>query len=414
MATTPAKNDDNSEESSSTSAKSTPETAAPPPQELTDRDILMKLWRGQNDLKEEVTGLKEEMTGLKRGQDDLKRGFERLNKRTGILVEEKARAQATRMLGSDASERFLIKSIHDIVKLISKADDRDLRHDDQHARNRAVEKVVAFLTPLLPSVVTAAHRVISETSQDAVFGHASFYDAKERVKEAKRTIESGNQTTGSPQDTIESDVAKQMRSSCGKLLEAVKILGNETKAYDDESNESREKRIKMMTGTFKNKLERIKKAFVDSGNEGLSSCSGPGILLCCGVTQYSNIVCSPEGDDAQDVSLLKEWIEEKCNIFDFKEEIECDIRGTVTLVDDHATITCGEIKSSINDYGAAVKQINLRINVTKFVLDRVFQGRFKQTIRKGHLFVLECGKDAQQKEPTVGKHGASIFVHELH
>jgi hypothetical protein len=101
---------------------------------MTDREILVMLLIGQEN--------------ALRGQENVLTKLDRLEKRTGILVEEKARAIVTRMFGSDFSERFLIKSIHDVVKLISKANDPELFPDNHNARNEAVSRVVEFLKPL--------------------------------------------------------------------------------------------------------------------------------------------------------------------------------------------------------------------------------------------------------------------------
>lgn len=140
----------------------------------------------------------------------------------------------------------------------------------------------------------------------------------------------------------------------------------------------------------------------------MGSNDGPGILMCCAVTQYI-YTC----EKVENVSL-KDWIEEKCDIFSFQEEVKGDIRGGVSLVNDFASVECGEIRSSIEEYGEAVAQMNLRINLVKFVLDHAFQsGRFKHVVGIGHLF-LECEEDGAQQNNCSKQDGTTIFVHVVH
>jgi hypothetical protein len=133
-----------------------------------------------------------------------------------------------------------------------------------------------------------------------------------------------------------------------------------------------------MTGRFKRKLERINRGFGANGS--LDSCRGPGILFCCAAS------------DKKNGRTLEDWIEKGCDIDDYNEEVECDVRGSVALVADHATIACGEIKSSIRAFPDAVKQIELRVNLIAFVLHIVFKsGRFEHVIRKG-IFLFSMAR----------------------
>jgi hypothetical protein len=87
---------------------------------------------------------------------------------------------------------------------------------------------------------------------------------------------------------------------------------------------------------------------------------------------------------------LRKWIVDDCDIFEYNEEVECDIRGSVMLIDKYATISCGEIKSSIASYSTAVKQMELRAKLIEFILHCVFGSDcFDIITKKGHLFVLQ-------------------------
>jgi hypothetical protein len=325
---------------------------------------------------------------------------ERLNKRTGILVEEKARSMVTQMFGSDFSKRFLIKSLHEVVKLISKADDSDLpKEHSSIQRNDAVEKVAAFLEPLVISFVRSAVTSVEKASKDPIFAHEVFTPYKKHIETAKSLA-----ATNEPKvDTV-----------CGLLLSAVKGMGGGKDARGKdlvvvvgESKEQKQQRISAMTGTFKQKLERIK---IATDNNGLVDCSGPGIMFCCALTK------APKEDWGIE-SRLKAWIDgTDLNFEHYRQEVECDIRGSVSLVGSHATISCGEIKTTFTceAYASAVAQLQLRSSLVEFVLRQIFGERFiMNTIKKGHLFVLEANEDHQNfshKEEG----NLSVFVHRVH
>jgi len=88
----------------------------------------------------------------------------------------------------------------------------------------------------------------------------------------------------------------------------------------------------------------------------------------------------------------------------------------VALVGSHATISCGEIKSTFHReaYASAVAQLQLRSSLVEFVLRQTFGERFiMHTIKKGHLFVLEADEDHQNfchKEEG----DLWVFVHRIH
>ena len=74
---------------------------------------------------------------------------------------------ASRMFGSYFSERFLIKLIHEVVKLISEANDKRLPEDHgMDAQNDVVDLVIRVLEPLLNSFVRSVIISISMASLD--------------------------------------------------------------------------------------------------------------------------------------------------------------------------------------------------------------------------------------------------------
>jgi hypothetical protein len=346
------------------------------------------------EVKSEMKEVKSEMKEVKSEMKKVKTHLDRLDKRTGILVEEKARMMASRMFGSDFSERLLIKSIHEVVKLISKANDKRLPKDHgMEARIDAVDLVLRVLEPLLIAFVKSAVISISVASLDEVFDHSEFAGAKSQIRTAEEL---------SRENTPDS------AKICGLLIDAVKKMSTET-LIGDEDEDKKGKRVKS-AGRFKRKLERIKATFL--GKNGLTSCSGPGIMFCCAVS------CAPKmiwGDE----NSLRKWIEDVCDIFEYSEEVECDVRGSVMLIGKYATISCGEIKSSIATYSTAVKQMELRAKLIEFILHCVFgSDSFDTVTKKGHLFVLEAEEDDQRMAArsigTEANNELSVFVHRIY
>jgi hypothetical protein len=102
---------------------------------------------------------------------------------------------------------------------------------------------------------------------------------------------------------------------------------------------------------------------------------GQGIMVC------SALCMMPKGDNVAD------WIAKSDNV-DWRLELECDLRGSVMLVGDNAVISVSEIESSSNEYGTAVKQMELRANLIALILQIVFDSRFKRIVKKGHIYIF--------------------------
>jgi hypothetical protein len=329
-------------------------------------------------LKQELKQVKQE---LKQELEPMKKSLDRLEKRTGILTEEKARKVAMHLFGSSFSKRLVIKSIYEVVKLISKADDPELPKDYAFkSLTDAVTKVAGHIRSHLPHFVKSAYRALVETTADDAFAHDTFSKAKQDLQDVKTRLSSA------PEDA-------DYKVICGLMIGAVSKFGTKSKV-GDENEDQKDKRVKLTTGRFKSKLERLKKGF--GSDRDLEECSGPGIMICAALSMMPN--------GATESELIE--------IVDWKQEIEFDIRGSVMLVEDHATISCGEIKSSIGGYSDAVKQMELRANLIEFVLQIVFDNRFTHIVKKGHLFVLETDKNGQIQHEKKDS-GLSVFLHRI-
>jgi len=143
-------------------------------------------------------------------QKEIKDRIARLETKNGLLVEEKARGMAERMFGSDFSSPFLIKSIHDLVKLVSKANDPKILSDDYNVRNAAVLKLVKVPEPLRQSFTISAASEICKVAQDPLF--QQFAATVEKIGKVNEEIEKPENSIGN------------IEKNCGTLLGLVQDL----------------------------------------------------------------------------------------------------------------------------------------------------------------------------------------------
>jgi transglutaminase/protease-like cytokinesis protein 3 len=178
------------------------------------KEVKRQMKEVKTQLDHEMNEVKRDMNEVKRHMNEVKTQLDRLEQRTGILVEEKARMMASRMFGSDFSERFLIKSIHEVVKLISKANDKRLPKDHgMNARIDAVDLVLRVLKTLLIAFVKSVVLSISIASTDEVFDHSEFEGAKSQIETAEHLSQ------GKTPDSAK---------ICGLLIDAIKKMSTET------------------------------------------------------------------------------------------------------------------------------------------------------------------------------------------
>ena len=109
-------------------------------------------------------------------------------------------------------------------------------------------------------------------------------------------------------------------------------------------------------------LERLKKVFPDSTGDDpfprLISCDGPGVML---LNLASKCTVSE--------------LEKESDIFakgKLHEQVENDMRGTISLVGHHATIACGEAKSSFPGLGTAKTPLVVCARFLKTAIEAIF------------------------------------------
>jgi hypothetical protein len=342
------------------------------------------------------------LQNMEKTVQDMEKKFSDLADTSGILVEDKARIVASRMFDDEWSESLTIKSIHDIVELISKANTKNVPNDEYKADECKDEetKVVDFLRPLLPSAVKSAAKAVLKQSQTDEFEDGVFAQAKRKIDKATQKIVEA--------ESAAEDVEDYLKHNLGKIIGAVIQLSNDTPPDEDDAVAAG-KRKKLMDGRFTNKLKRIKWGLGNERN-GLIDPQGPGVLLCCAMSSvYGEYVCEEEGKSTgeYDMAGLSNWLAEKGNIFDFKEQLECDFQGRVVLDNQNAYIERGEAKTSIKYKGEAMQQMNDQALVIEFILALISKDKKYQKIRKRfYLFVLKGDADDQRSRKS--EKGATV------
>jgi hypothetical protein len=314
----------------------------------------------------------------------LRKSYSILDYRTGKLIEDNLRAVALNLGFSDYfCKSCTIKCIPDIVRLISKADtdkgptceslpERDKR---KHAENAAVD----FLKGCLYASVESAARAVLKQSKTNEFQHDVFAEAKGIIHQATQEIfEAGS--------TVE---VEDLKHKLNKIFGGVHRLSTLTPPDDDKS--AARKRKKLTEGKFMNKLKRIRWGLKHE-EIALIDSRGPGILLCGAVSSvYKDFLYEGEGNSTDTAGLVN-WVAKECDIFGFKELLECDFQGEVELNyrTNTAVIHCGEAKSSANDCSKGMQQMDDQARLFEFALAVTYQDKPFDNIRKKHtLFVLK-------------------------
>lgn len=275
-----------------------------------------------------------------------------LSQTVGSLVEANMRDEARRMFGESFAKNFVIRSLYDAVHLLTKAKFAGLVPSAVRERSDAAIRLARTARTLAIPLAKAA-----------------------RLSYTKRlgTVESAEEAFD------EGDYSKAL----GILISQARLSAG------DSSN------IVLF-------LKRIKKAFPSdqTGEEddlkGLLSCEGPGVMLVELASRYT----------AAELEVKEDLFD------DLHELVEMDLRGTITLVGTHATVACGEAKSSWSGLSEAKKQLKLRTRFLKTVVNVVFPNKFSTFVLIGHVFVPTHSTAAERQIPDNGvADGVSIYIH---
>eukprot|EP00977_Amphora_coffeiformis_P002437 scaffold456_cov171-Amphora_coffeaeformis.AAC.4 len=174
-----------------------------------------------------------------------------------------------------------------------------------------------LLKPLLPSFQKVAIEAVNKALQDnaAAFQHVDFSEAKKKFQTV--AIDPIKTKTGTELESLDWSAWRKMN---GVTLNLVKVLGETQIDGEDGGSETLRARAKILKGPFKRKLERL---ILAVGTEDhLDSCDGAGIMLLAalGVGVW-------KGTEEE----KRKWIEENCNVFDFKEDVECDLTPSTRM-----------------------------------------------------------------------------------
>jgi hypothetical protein len=98
------------------------------------------------------------------------------------------------------------------------------------------------------------------------------------------------------------------------------------------------------------------------------------------------------------------------NVFEFKEELECDFHGKLVVNNQNAFIDRGEAKTSIKNKDKAMQQMNEQALVIEFPLAIIFKDNpFQNIFKTYHLFFLK-GEDDDQRNTSSDNSAAAQNV----
>jgi hypothetical protein len=341
------------------------------------------------------------------GMEDEQRKYrETHNKREGFLIEDSLRTMALKRGYSDYfCEPCTIKCILDIIMHISEGGTDKVPtgkgRPETDKRKHAENDVVEFLNRFLSPSVESAARAVFEQSKTDEFEHEVFAEAKAIILQAtQEIIKAGS--------TVKVEVLAQYM---GKIINGVDRLSKITPPNDDEGAACQ--RMKLTRGKFSNKLNRIKWALSNRENA-LTDCQGPGVLLLGAVSSvYKQYLRKEEGSSTgeYDMDALAKWVAQECDIFRFKEQLECDFQGRLELdsCSNTAIIYRGEAKASISGYTKGVQQMDEQARAIEFALAITFKDQ-PFVVRKEHYLFVYDAAGSSQRNNTLSKDGACVFV----
>ena len=285
----------------------------------------------------------------------------------GYLVGARVRDEAKRMFGHSFAKRFSVRSIHDVVYLISKARFKGLVESSNpekgvEATRKLVERAASVRDAVARAFFSAAKNELSGINYDSLSRAEDAAEEKDFGKCLGILIGALKQTDGVPQDIV-------------------RFMVRLAKAFPSEQKKASPKQI----------------------SDALLSCDGPGVMLLELSSRFN--------DETSQWTMAtgESFFDSVC------ESIEYDLRGTITLVDTHATIACGEIKTSYTGLKIAKKQLLIRTQFLKHAVNVIF-GEFENVVLLGHIFILMHSIDedrTQFPEDQMVENGVSYYMYRV-
>jgi len=307
----------------------------------------------RNIMKEEIV-LSEERT-----QRLLNKNVETLSRKISDLSEESVREKVAELNGVLWAESYLIESVEDIV---------------------------TFIYPLIQQMQATTTSKVDSESDSALKLKYSILLAQELQPflvqyMGKVTDHLRNYARESQDDKLFNILSNvEQDDSC-------KLLGTLIGAVKNE--------------TWRRKLIRLKEAChlinkkdpSDDELAALTSTSGPGVLLACGVAQASKTSSIKQHFGNPFQNLSDPFIE-------LNDEIEVDHGGKCTFLDGVAHISVGEMKSSSAGIQEARKQIARALTVYEWAFQTIATTQWHkryQFVMEGNIFIPKVAKRGQDK-----------------
>ena len=320
---------------------------------------------------EALRNLDKEVAGQSTEQRTQGKQLLAMNKMVDKLIENGLRKQAESMFGVSFAKSFLARSLFDLVHLVTtRGQDSDV---DLVMQQLELSRVMA--RALLPSIPPLVRSLCSFMKRQPEFQADSGNSAL--IVAAETAIQNNDMIKG-----------------VGLMIKVAKNMG----------------KLQWMI-----LLAVVKKGLSVDGQEMLQklcSCDGPGVLLANLMSQASFWKRSSNYTGAD---FVEKYLDTLKNPFvEFSNEVEFDMRGSISLLKPYVTVALGEIKSSMltSELQNAKKQLALRCNLLYWVVTTVYPGEFSSVILIGRIFVpRESGEN--DRPPVISQSGISYFVHRV-
>ena len=295
-----------------------------------------------------------------------------ISRKVGNLNEDNLRKQAESMFGVSFGKSFLARSLYDLVHLVTTSG----QDSDIDSVNQRLVLSTVMARALLPSIPPLVRSLCSfmkcRPEVQTNSGTASL------IKVAETEIQNNNMIKGVG---LMINVAKQTgKNQWTKLLSVVK------KGLSDDDDQ-----------------EMVQK---------LCSCDGPGVLLANLMSQASFWKRSSNYAGAD---FVEKYLDTLADPFvEFSNEVEFDMRGSISLLKPFVTITLGEIKSSMltSELQSAKQQLALRCWLLYWVVTTVYPGEFSSVVLIGRIFVPRQSGETD-RSPEISPSGISYYIHRV-
>lgn len=299
----------------------------------------------------------------------------------GIFNEQILRKESEKLFGESFAKSYLARSVPDMLSLVSSISSGENAWDIPTGYK--ISQDVVAKSRLKSLVKPAIMLFLDQIDADACSSDDSAKELRKAISDAKDLLEGRGKTAGT-------DEERQYQAVC-TLIGATQKAGMATIANF---------LLRLKRGFGESKEDPKASHFIDE--EKLLKCDGPGLMLF--------ELASREIDPTDFGTTV--------HITSLVEEMEFDMRGSISAVDGYAFVTCGEIKSSASGIQFAKEQCEIRTRVAMKCLSLIHQKSdggdpFKVKLRIGRVVIPKSAGWTGESTEVDTDNNVSYYIHRL-